>query len=423
MKRIAILTFGSRGDVQPYIALGLGLKAAGHSVRLVTHSEFEHFVRGYGLDFAPMQGDLKGLLGGDLGLQFMESGQNPLRLLLKFTDFAGRLIGSMLADAWPVCQDIDLIINSTIGWFIAHPIAEKLKIQRLSAYLQPVSPTRSFPDPSFPIRFNLGGWMNRLSYLFSGQMSWQMLRSAENQARRDVLELPPMHRKSPFLEMDREDFPLLYAFSPLVVPPPPDWGHWIHVTGYWHLDQASTWQPPQDLVDFIQAGPPPVYIGFGSMKERRPGETTEMVLKALEMSRQRAVLSAGWAGLGDRELPDTIYRVQDVPHDWLFPQMSAVVHHAGAGTTAASLRAGRPTITVPFFGDQPFWAKQVHTLGAGPRPILRNGLTARSLAEALRLAVNDKEMAQRAGELGRRLRIEDGVGCAVETLHTLIRAA
>jgi UDP:flavonoid glycosyltransferase YjiC (YdhE family) len=189
------------------------------------------------------------------------------------------------------------------------------------------------------------------------------------------------------------------------------------MTGYWFLDRPQGWQPPAALVDFLQAGPPPVVVGFGSITVRDPEETTVLVLSALRAARQRGLLLTGWGGLSQADLPDDVFKLEAVPHDWLFPRAAAVVHHGGAGTTAAALRAGVPSIVVPNFMDQPFWAQRVVALGAGPRPIPRNRLNAARLSAALRAAVEDESFRARAAAVGRRLRAEDGVGRAVEAFE------
>jgi sterol 3beta-glucosyltransferase len=205
-----------------------------------------------------------------------------------------------------------------------------------------------------------------------------------------------------------------------VVPPPPDWPAWLHVTGYWFLDAEPGWQPPAALVDFLQSGPPPVYIGFGSMAGRDPEQRAEIALKALERSGRRGILLEGWGGLQPGDLPDSVLAVDAVPHDWLFPQMAAVVHHGGAGTTAAGLRAGTPTVVVPFFGDQPFWGRRVAELGAGPAAIPQKQLTVERLAAAIRAATSDESMRTHAHQLSQRIRNEDGIAHAVELFHAQV---
>jgi UDP:flavonoid glycosyltransferase YjiC (YdhE family) len=222
--------------------------------------------------------------------------------------------------------------------------------------------------------------------------------------------------------MRRQRYPILYGFSPTVVPKPADWGERIHVTGYWFLERPSDWQPPADVADFIRSGPPPVYVGFGSMGNRDPREVTEIVLDALDRCRQRGVILTGWGGLSRADLPDNVFGIESMPFDWLFPRMSAVVHHGGAGTTSAGLRAGVPSVIVPFFADQPFWAERVCRLGVGPGPVHRKRLTAERLARAISIAVNDSRMRDRAGEIGERIRGEDGVAAAVHFIDRYLEA-
>jgi UDP:flavonoid glycosyltransferase YjiC (YdhE family) len=213
--------------------------------------------------------------------------------------------------------------------------------------------------------------------------------------------------------------PVLYGFSPSVLPPPPDWSSEVHVTGYWFLDPPEDWTPPSRLVAFLEAGPPPLYIGFGSMGSRDPQKTSQLVLEALAPAKQRAVILSGWGGLETADLPAHAIAVDSVPFSWLFPRCAAVVHHGGAGTTAAGLRAGVPSVVIPFFGDQPFWGRHVAELGVGPAPIPRRKLTAERLARTIEIAVGDAGMRRRAAELGTAIRAEDGVAQAVALVTAL----
>jgi UDP:flavonoid glycosyltransferase YjiC (YdhE family) len=210
---------------------------------------------------------------------------------------------------------------------------------------------------------------------------------------------------------------MLYCYSPAVVPKPPDWSEHAHVTGYWFLDQGPDWQPPTDLVDFLESGPPPIYVGVGGITSRDPGKTSCIVLDALRQSGQRGVIAAGRGGLSQSGLPNEVFVTEAVPHDWLFPRMAAVAHHGGAGTTGAGLRAGVPSIIVPVTNDQPFWGRRVKALGAGPAPIPRKRLTADRLAHAICVAVTDEAIRKRAAELGETIRAEDGVVNAVGIIN------
>jgi len=286
--------------------------------------------------------------------------------------------------------------------------------------LQPLHPTRAFPSYASPTQRNLGGFLNRFTYLASDTMFWFPYRSAVNRFRQEQMNLPQIPIWVNEIRQWQRRCPVIYGFSPSVVQKPPDWGDHVEVTGYWFLDRQPGWQPPADLADFLAAGSPPVYIGFGSMSTRKPQETTELVLRALSRDRQRGLLLTGWGGLSEIDLPDYVFKIESAPHDWLFPQMAAVVHHGGAGTTAAGLRAGIPTIIVPHFIDQPFWGQRVADLGAGPQPIPRKQLTAERLADAINIAVTDEKMRRRAADLGEIIRAEDGVARAVEVINSHI---
>jgi UDP:flavonoid glycosyltransferase YjiC (YdhE family) len=248
---------------------------------------------------------------------------------------------------------------------------------------------------------------------------WQGFRSADKLARRKVLGLRPAPFWGPFNASSTKGIPILYGYSPSVIPPPYDWDDTVHVTGYWFLDPGDDWTPDPALVEYLRAGPPPVYVGFGSMSNRKPEETVDLILEALARTGQRAILLSGWGGLQKADLPGSVLMVDSVPFSWLFQRVAAVVHHGGAGTTSAGLRAGVPSIVVPFFADQPFWGRRVVELGVGPEPIPRRKLTAGRLAQAIHSAVSDQTLRQRAAELGSAIRAEDGVARAVAIIQQL----
>jgi sterol 3beta-glucosyltransferase len=245
-----------------------------------------------------------------------------------------------------------------------------------------------------------------------------MLRPLTNECRKDILGLPPL---SPLYwwDVDRpnNEVPMVYAFSPSVLPRPSDWGPHKQVSGYWFLDGMTNYEPPDELVSFLDQGPPPVYVGIGSLIDHEREKMTRTLIDAMARAGRRAILHTGWSELGTPELSDSVLVVDEVPHDWLFPRLAAVVHHGGAGTTAAGLRAGLPTVVVPFFFDQFLWAWRVHKLGAGPRWIPRKRLTVEGLAGAVRKAVEDADMRAKARAIGEEIRREDGVGRAVSLIN------
>ena len=411
--RIAIIAPGSRGDVQPYVALGKGLKKAGNVVRLVTHQDFDALVRSHGLEFWPIAGSVQDIAQSSEMRERLGRG-NFLAVMSQMAVEAKRGALRLAEGGLAACRGVDLVIAGIGGLFVALSLAEKLGLPLLQAYYIPFTPTRAYPSFLFPrLPSWLGGSLNRFSYHLTRQIVWQSFRSADRLARQQVLGLPAAPFWGPFHRDQVDPYPVLYGFSPSVIPRPPDWEDRIQVTGYWFLDHAEDWTPPPALVEFLQAGSPPVYVGFGSMSSREPERTAGLVLGALAQTQQRAVILSGWGGLHVSDLPASVFMLDSVPFSWLFPRVAAVVHHGGAGTTAAALRAGVPSVVIPFFGDQPFWGRRVAELGVGPEPIPRRALTVERLAGAIEQAVTDPAMRQRAVALGSRIRGEDGVARAV----------
>jgi sterol 3beta-glucosyltransferase len=414
--RIAIIALGSRGDVQPYIALGQGLKDAGHVVRLLTHQNFEALVTSSGLEIWPVRGNVQDVAESPEMRALLDKGN--FIAITKFTAKAAeRAAVQWAADCVAACQNMQLLIGGIGGLYIGIALAEKFGLPFVQAYLVPFTPTKYFPGALLPQALpKLGGAINRFTHHVVRQMMWQGFRSADQQARQ-VLGLPAAPRFGPYHSDRLRGLPVLHGFSPAVIPVPSDWDRNNHVTGYWFLEAEESWTPPADLLNFLQAGAPPVYIGFGSMTTRNPEETADLVIAALKQSNQRAILLSGWSGLHKTDLPDSVFMIDSIPHAWLFPRVAAVVHHGGAGTTAAGLRAGVPSIVIPFFGDQAFWGQRVFDLGVGPKSIPRKQLTADRLANALQSAATDQSMRQRAADLGSKIQAEDGIARAVEIIQ------
>jgi UDP:flavonoid glycosyltransferase YjiC (YdhE family) len=411
--RIAIIAPGSRGDVEPYIALGQGLHRAGHVTRLVSHENFAPLVSAHGVEFWPIAGDVQEVAQGEEMTARLESG-SFLAVMSQMAREAERGAIAFAEGSLAACRGMDLLLTGIGGLFVAQAQAEKFALPLVQAYYLPFTPTRAYPSALFPaLPFSIGA-LNSLSYRLTQQMMWQGFRSADRIARQKVLGLPAAPFWGPRAPRGA---PILYGYSPAVIPPPPDWDANTHVTGYWFLDPPADWTPPAALVKFLQAGDPPVYVGFGSMSNRRPEETAELIVQALKRAGQRGVILGGWGGLRPANLPDSVFLLDSAPFSWLFPRMAAVVHHGGAGTTSAGLRAGVPSAVIPFFADQPFWGRRVAALGVGPAPIPRKQLTVERLAQAIQAACTDQPMRQRAAELGERIRKEDGVACAVALIE------
>lgn len=425
--QILVAAIGTRGDVQPLLALAKGLSAAGHSVRVATTAEFAALTQAHGLDYVAVSGSPSELMqGADLQAALGGNG-NPLVMLRGIVAAVGPMMINGMRELLDAAQGADLIIASLVSSFPAFSVAEKLGIPCVEGQVLPARPTRAFLSPILGLDLRLGGAVNWLSNWALLQTGWALFQPMINRARQEALSLPPEPLRQTFARHDYARIPILYGYSPSVLPRPDDWPDWHHVCGYWFLAREDDWQPPDDLRDFLAAGPPPVYVGFGSMTGRDPERITAIVLAALHQTGQRGVLSTGWGGVTSPALlaevsgtaenfMDNIYVLASAPHDWLFPRMAAVVHHGGAGTTAAGLRAGVPSILVPFTSDQPFWGWRVAQLGVGPTPIPHQTLTGERLAYALRVAADHQPMRQRAADLGARLRQEDGVSAAVQVV-------
>ncbi len=406
---VLILTLGSRGDVQPYVALGRGLQKAGHTVKLATAEQFGAFVSDHGLEFAPLNGDFLKLIDTSEGKAAVAGKGNALKLMQTVKP----MMRQMMDEAWSVAAGSDVVLfhPKALG---GYSIAEKLGVPPILALPAPLySPTAAFPSPLLPFE-TLGGVLNRASHRITIWLAAASMRGTVNQWRKETLGLPSLKD-----ELTWRGRPLLrlYPYSPAVMPMPLDWGGRSVATGYWFLDRPNDWQPPHDLVKFLAQNPPPVYVGFGSMPSEDAAAKTRLILEALQLSGQRGVVATGWGGLSAAGLPDNVYALESAPHDWLFPQMTAVVHHGGAGTTAAGLRAGVPTVICPFFGDQPFWGRRVASLGVGPQPIAQKRLSAEKLADALLTVIGNRAMQERAAALGAAIRSEDGIAHAVALIE------
>ncbi|KAH9486672.1 Sterol 3-beta-glucosyltransferase [Psilocybe cubensis] len=416
------LTIGSRGDVQPYIALSKGLMADGHRCRIATHGEFREWIESHNIEFGYVGGDPAELMricieNGTFTVSFLKEG------LLKFRGW----LDDLLKTSWEACQGTDVLVESPSAMGGYH-IAEALAIPYFRAFTMTWTRTRAYPHAFAVPERKMGGSYNYMSYVMFDQVFWRAQAGQINRWRRNLLHLGPTSLD----KMEPHKIPFLYNFSPHVVPPPLDWPEWIRVTGYWFLDDADVsakkWTPPTSLVQFLdnaqKTGHKVVYIGFGSIVVPDPKAMTHSVIEAVLRSGVHAVLSKGWsdrlqmksgeASEPEEPYPPEIYPISSIPHDWLFQRIDAACHHGGAGTTGASLRAGIPTIIRPFFGDQFFWADRVEALGVGSGV---RKLTVSTLSDALISATSDAKQIARAKLVGEQIRSEDGVATAMESIY------
>ncbi len=412
---ITVLATGSRGDVQPFIALAYGLAQAGHEVRLVSNVQYAAWAARYGLSFGPVDWDAQQTLRDspppshiewrDLPGQIRRANQNTRQIFARAQ-----------ADSWAHCQDAECLVYSLISpW--GQSIAERLGIPALPGFLHPLTPTRQFPAQL--ILRNLGGALNYLSHLLGEQALWLTVRGAINDFRRQNLGLPAYPFNETLLgRLRRERTPILYSLSPSLIPRPPDWPEHVHMAGAWFLPSPPDWLPPPDLAEFLQAGSPAVYIGFGSMVLPGAESLAVLVQLALRQAGLRGVLARGWGGLRPGSPEPDIYVLDEIPHDWLFPRLAGVVHHGGAGTTQAGARAGVPGLVIPHTQDQPFWGKCLFDLGVGVAPLPEKQLTVERLAESLKTLSTDPDLHRRAALLGEQMRAERGLESTIEVIES-----
>jgi UDP:flavonoid glycosyltransferase YjiC (YdhE family) len=447
---------GSRGDVQPFIALGQVLRDTyGHRVRIATHATFQSFVEENGLEFFSIGGDPAELMA----FMVKNPGLMPGIDALKSGEIKRRRQGieQILLGCWRSCIEAgdglgpapqthrtnekvdynnqilpgnpsarpfvaDVIIANPPSFAHIH-IAEKLGIPLHMMFTMPWTATRAFPHPLANIQSSNTDVVmtNYVSYALVEMMTWQGLGDVINRFRDKILDLEPLSLIwAPGL-LTRLRIPTTYCWSPALIPKPNDWSSEISVAGFYFLDLARDYVPDPDLARFLAQGPPPVYIGFGSIVVDDPNKLTRTIFDAVTSAGCRALVSKGWGGLGVDSvgIPEGVFMLGNCPHDWLFERVSAVVHHGGAGTSAAGIKAGKPTVVVPFFGDQPFWGAMINRAGAGPKPIPNKELNAENLAAAITEALKPETKA-RAEELGRSIGQERGADEGGKTFHQFL---
>ena len=407
--RVTIVAIGTRGDVWPYLALGLGLQRAGHVVTIATHVEFGTDIQKLGLGYRGVGGSPREALASPAGQRWLESGRNPFAFLWWRQRSVVPVIAAGVSDLIDACSDAQAVLFSPFGLPAARAALRK-GVLCLGLEGMPIGSTRARSHLLVDGGRSLGGPVNLLTHSLVDRVARLQLRPALESVDR-LLNCSVMPGSAPY---QNRPVPMLYAYSPRVSPRPADWPGWRHVTGYWFLEPAADFTPPRALVEFLEAGPPPVWVGFGSMVARDAERLTGLVLAALRRVGQRGILQSGWSELGQRAAGPDFHVIGAVEHHWLFPRVAAVVHHGGGGTTAAGLRAGVPSVLTPFFFDQFYWANRVQALGVGPAPIPHRRLTVDGLAAALHQATTNSSIRTRAATLGHELRAENGVARAVE---------
>ncbi|MEM1286520.1 MAG: glycosyltransferase [Pseudomonadota bacterium] len=415
-RKILICTYGTRGDVEPFLALAKGLRVAGCDVLLATSERFEEFALQHGVPFYPMSDESLAAIETPDGRAMMEGGAGLIRRMMagiRLARRSGPISAELMRQVWSAARSFGpdaIIFHSKL--FAASHVAEKLRIPAFLGALQPmIVPTSAFPAMGLPSlslpRFN------QLTYRLVNA-SFGALRKSVNRFRDQSLGMPPIKDvRSVLFPPGAGVIPVLHAHSPSVMARPQDWPPHAHVTGTWRLPSLEEFSPPQELVTFLEDGPPPVFVGFGSMTSTDGKALGRLVSGALRKAGQRGVVAQGWADL-DVDGGADIIAIPPVPYSWLFPRMAAVVHHGGAGTTAEGFHAGVPCLICPFFGDQPGWGRLSADLGVGAQPIKRSRLTEERLAKGIAQITGSADLRANAKSLAEKLAREDGVQSAVD---------
>jgi sterol 3beta-glucosyltransferase len=410
--KVALVTFGTRGDVEPFVALAQRLRRAGHDAYLTAPSNFAGLATRHGVPFRPFSCDTEELAQRPDVKRILDSG-STLRFLK--AQMRQAVLDEVNLDVWRLTEDAEAMAFRAGAPPAAYSIACKRGIPSVEVMYLPLEPSGELPAVGAGMRRPGGRVFNRAMGHVTYQVFWRMFAPSANRFRRDVLQMPRLPFWGPRAEYARRRHPIFCTYSPAVLPRPHDWRPDVHVVGYLFLEEPPGWQPPADLCAFLAAGPKPLYVGLGSMTTTNPGERARTLLEGLRRSGQRGVFQGGWAKLDiGRPLPEEVFPLEEAPFAWLFPRMAAIVHHGGAGTTSFALRAGLPSIVLPHNFDQPYWAQRLYELGVSPRPLLIQKITADSVAAAIAEVMKDAAMRRRAAAIGEQIRSEDGIGRAVE---------
>jgi sterol 3beta-glucosyltransferase len=400
-----ILTTGSRGDIQPYLALGMALKKEGHKVRIAAFENYESFVRNFGLDYYPIKGDVS-IIASSESVREMKA-DNPFNVFLSFNKLKS-FVFDLQKDFFNACEGSDAILyhpGAAIGYFAA----KYFKIPSILATPFPMTPTKEYPALIFYNSPRFGKQYNLLTHKIFEKIMWFASGSPVKQFWKQEFASPPEGFGNPYSKQNTRNLPTIISCSNFVFPRPKDWPEFIYYAGYWFLNEENDWNPPEGLEDFLHSGPPPIYVGFGSAGNSEfADQTTKIVIEALNLSGQRGVLATGWNGMSLIDhVPENIFILENAPHSWLFPKMAAVVHHGGAGTTAAGLRAGIPNVVIPHSNDQFAWGRRVFELGVGSKPLPRKKLSAEKLSDAINFVLRE-DIRKASENLGKKVRSENG---------------
>ena len=415
--RITILTIGSRGDVEPCVALGLGLQEAGCDVKIASHSTFKDLIEGRGFAFAPLSVDPRAVVES-----LARSGGSATGIMKGFRQVVEPALYEAANEAAEAAEDADGLLISSAA-FLGYDVADARNLPAAGLAMSPlIAPTSHFPNALMPANIGLqsgslrtiGALYNRTTHLAAGQLLWQPFRKTINRIRSEVFSLKPHPFLGPLFDPGSDDRLQLYAWSKELLPEPPDWGGHRRVTGYWFLNGEESWKPPEELVRFLEDGPPPVCMGFGSSYIENAAQIADVFAETLDSMGQRGILLGGWGDLRGKNPHHNVMEIEEAPYDWLLPQTRGFIHHGSTGATHAALRAKIPAVAVPSYGDQLLWGHLLSKAGAAPSPIHRRRLSAERLARAVSRIIIDPGLRESAKDLGEKVARENGVKSAVD---------
>lgn len=403
--KIVILTYGTEGDTRPLVALGQALAKSGHEVSLLGEAQAQGLAHRLAVPYVSLSGDIRALFA-----QWNRSGaRGTTKALVALTNANTT---AWMTQTLEVAQGCNAVVLSGLAGFVGLSVAERLGVPAIGAGMIPLTPSREFSSPFLPPSW-IPARLNRASLLLTNQLLWRVLRKALNRARAEVLGLPPK------VELWTKH-PMLYGVSPTLLLPPKDWPDNAVLCGQWVPPLGTDFTPSTELMQFLAAGPEPIYLGFGSMAGIDLPRMLEIVIKAL--NGRRAVVWPGWSDIGSMALPKNLIRIDATPHDWLFPRMAAVIHHGGSGTSHSAASAGKPSIVIPFAGDQPFWADRLYRLGVAPPALSPSHLNTTVLANAISF-VEKPSVIARAAAVGQTMAREDGLSTGVMMIERFLSAA
>ncbi len=409
--KITILTYGSRGDVQPFLALAVGLTRAGHAVTLAAPHRFTEFIESYGIHCEPLAGD-----PDELSLYLNQAGKNPIKMVQSMQKHVVGIAPEVVRGVKRALVATDMIIHSFAFTTGAHSFARELGLPDVSIQMFPVfAPTRQFP--AIGVNGSKSGWINYFTHWFSTKIFWHAGNAGYYQLRKKAPQDFPSKLFWPFKPSStRVHTPLIFAISPQILPMPKEWStpH-IHQTGYFFLEEQN-YNPPPELENFLKSGKPPLCMTFGSMVNPDVQRVTQSILEAAIHLGERIIILTGWGGWQPDVRNEDTFFIESAPHSWLFQQCKLVIHHGGAGTTAAGLKAGTPEIIIPHAADQPFWGSRIAEIGVGPAPIPVKKVTTEKLISALQ-NTNSEEIRNKAAQISLQIQSENGIEKAISIIE------